>query len=295
MRRVLPGTSYPGCYVWVVPKRPYSEVDVFSSEPYFGNPLAIVHDADGLTSDEMQRFARWTNLAETAFLLHPTNPAADYRVRIFSANTEFPFAGHPTLGSAFAWLQAGGERKSDSAIVQECGAGLVTLRVEDQRLAFAAPPLTRFGPVGESLVCRTAAALGIPRDRIIDASWLVNGPEWIGVRLASAQEVLALRPDPAGLGMLSIGVIGPYPPGHDTRFEVRAFLGGDPVWEDPVTGSLHAGFALWMSHSELADQRYVAAQGTAIGSRGRVHIAMEGGDIWIGGDVTSCVRGEVDL
>lgn len=275
--------------------RKYSEVDVFSPTPYLGNPLAVVHDAEGLTGEEMQRFAKWTNLAETTFLLQPTNPAADYRLRIFSANQEFPFAGHPTLGSAFAWLEAGGSPKSTGTIVQECGAGLVAVRVENQRFAFAAPPLTRFGPVEESHVHRIAAALGIPRGRIVDTSWLVNGPEWIGVRLSSAQEVLALRPDPMDLGSLSIGVIGPHLPGHDTQFEVRAFLGGDPVWEDPVTGSLNAGLARWMSDTGMADQRYIAAQGTAIGYQGRVHVSIEGGEIWVGGDVTSCVRGEVNL
>lgn len=275
--------------------RKYSEVDVFSPTPYLGNPLAVVHDADGLTGEDMQRFAKWTNLAETTFLLQPEDPVADYRVRIFSATQEFPFAGHPTLGSAFAWLAAGGVPKSNGAIVQECGAGLVTVRVENQRFAFKAPPMTRFEPVEEPLVHRVAAALGIPRERIVDTSWLVNGPEWIGVRLSSAQEVLSLQPDPMDLGTLSIGVFGPHSPGHGTQFEVRAFLGGDPVWEDPVTGSLNAGLARWMSDAGIADQRYIAAQGTAIGYQGRVHVSIEGGEIWVGGDVTSCVRGEVNI
>ncbi|MFJ6419230.1 PhzF family phenazine biosynthesis protein [Paeniglutamicibacter sp. NPDC091659] len=273
----------------------YSEVDVFSPKPYLGNPLAVVHDAEGLTSEDMQRFAKWTNLAETTFLLQPTNPAADYRLRIFSAAQEFPFAGHPTLGSAFAWLKAGGAPKNNCTIVQECGAGLVTVRVENQRLAFAAPPLTRFEPVEEPLVQRVATALGVSRERIIDTSWLVNGPEWIGVRLSSAQEVLSLQPDPRDLGSLSIGVVGPHLPGHDTQFEVRAFLGGDPVWEDPVTGSLNAGLARWLSAAGISDRRYVAAQGTAIGYHGRVHLDIEDGEIWVGGDVTSCVNGEVNL
>ena len=275
--------------------RKYSEVDVFSPTPYLGNPLAVVHDADGLTVEEMQRFAKWTNLAETTFLLKPTNPAADYRVRIFSTTQEFPFAGHPTLGSASAWLAAGGSPKNGGTIVQECGAGLVTVRVENQRYAFAAPPLTRFGPIEESLVHQIAAALGIPRERIVDTSWLVNGPEWIGVRLSSAQEVLALRPDPMDLGSLCIGVVGPHVPGHEAQFEVRAFVGGDPVWEDPVTGSLNAGLARWMTDAGVADRHYVAAQGTAIGYQGRVHVAVANGEIWVGGDVTSCVHGEVNL
>ncbi len=275
--------------------RKYSEVDVFSPTAYLGNPLAVVHDAEELTSEEMQRFAKWTNLAETTFLLQPEDPAADYRVRIFSAAQEFPFAGHPTLGSAYAWLEAGGVPKNNGTIVQECGAGLVAVRVENQRLAFAAPPLTRFEPVEESLVHKVAAALGMSRERIVDASWLVNGPEWIGVRLSTAQEVLTLDPDPADLGTLCLGVVGPHLPGHETQFEVRAFVGGDPVWEDPVTGSLNAGLAQWMTATGVADRRYIAAQGTVIGYQGRVHVAVENGEIWVGGDVTSCVRGEVNL
>ncbi len=275
--------------------RKYSEVDVFSPTAYLGNPLALVHDAEGLTSEEMQRFAKWTNLAETTFLLQPEDPAADYRVRIFSAAQEFPFAGHPTLGSAYAWLEAGGVPKNNGTIVQECGAGLVAVRVENQRLAFAAPPLTRFEPVEESLVHKVAEALGVSRERIVDASWLVNGPEWIGVRLSTAQEVLTLDPDPADLGTLCLGVVGPHLPGHDTQFEVRAFVGGDPVWEDPVTGSLNAGLAQWMTATGVADRRYIAAQGTVIGYQGRVHVAIENGEIWVGGDVTSCVQGEVNL
>lgn len=275
--------------------RKYSEVDVFSPTAYLGNPLAVVHDAEELTSEEMQRFAKWTNLAETTFLLQPEDPVADYRVRIFSAAQEFPFAGHPTLGSAYAWLEAGGVPKNNGTIVQECGAGLVAVRVENQRLAFAAPPLTRFEPVEESLVHKVAAALGVSLERIVDASWLVNGPEWIGVRLSTAQEVLTLDPDPADLGTLCLGVVGPHLPGHETQFEVRAFVGGDPVWEDPVTGSLNAGLAQWMTATGVADRRYIAAQGTVIGYQGRVHVAVENGEIWVGGDVTSCVRGEVNL
>ncbi|GAA5230295.1 PhzF family phenazine biosynthesis protein [Arthrobacter cryoconiti] len=273
----------------------FSEVDVFSPTPYLGNPLAVVHDADGLTAEDMQRFAKWTNLAETTFLLQPEDPVADYGVRIFSATQEFTFAGHPTLGSALAWQTAGGVPKINGEIVQECGAGLVIVRVENQRFAFRAPPMTRFEPVEESLVHQVALALGIPRERIVDASWLVNGPEWIGVRLPSAHEVLSLQSDPMGLGTLSIGVIGPYLPGHDSQFEVRAFLGGDPVWEDPVTGSLNAGLARWMFDAAIADKSYVAAQGTAIGYQGRVHVSIEGDEIWVGGNVTSCVRGEVNI
>ncbi|PRB72626.1 PhzF family phenazine biosynthesis protein [Arthrobacter sp. MYb213] len=275
--------------------RKYSEVDVFSPTPYRGNPLAVVHGADGLSDEEMQRFAKWTNLSETTFLLPPTNPVADYRVRIFTASQELPFAGHPTLGSAFAWLNADGVPKTEGRIVQECGAGLVEVLVQGERLAFAAPPLIRYEPIDESLVQQIAQALGIARENIIDSSWLVNGPQWIGVRLSSAQEVLALNPDPADLESLAVGVVGPHEHGHDANFEVRAFIGGDPVWEDPVTGSLNAGLARWMIDSQIAGQHYIAAQGTAIGYEGRVHIDVEDDIIWVGGNVMSCVNGEVQL
>lgn len=273
----------------------YSEVDVFSPLPYQGNPLAVVHDADDLSTEQMQRFAKWTNLAETTFLLKPSDPQADYRVRIFSATEEFPFAGHPTLGTAFAWLDRGGHSKNEHEVIQECGAGLVSVRVTDQSLAFKAPPLTRYEPVDEAGICEIAGVLGIARQTILDCSWLINGPEWIGVKLASAQEVLALRPDPADLGTLALGVIGEHPAGHDARFEVRAFVGGDPVWEDPVTGSLNAGLARWMFDTSITERHYVAAQGTAIGYHGRVQITADKDDIWVGGNVTSCVRGEVSL
>ena len=275
--------------------RRYAEIDVFSPVAYLGNPVAVVHDADGLTAQQMQRFAKWTNLAETTFLLRPSTASADYRVRIFSATQEFPFAGHPTLGSARAWLEAGGVPRSAGEIVQECGAGLVRVRFEGTRFAFEAPPLTRFETVSERELAPIAAALRIDRSRIVAASWLVNGPEWIGVRLASAAEVLALRPDPADLGSLSIGVFGEHEPGHPTRFEVRAFLGDDPVWEDPITGSLNAGLAYWLRESGEASQGYTAAQGTVIGHQGRVHVGYEGDRIWVGGDTMMCVDGQVAL
>lgn len=275
--------------------RRYTEVDVFSPVAYRGNPVAVVHDADDLTTEQMQRFAKWTNLAETTFLLRPTTPAADYRVRIFSASQEFPFAGHPTLGSALAWLHAGGVPQRSGDVVQECGAGLIPVRVEDATLAFAAPPLTRFGPVDEAELGEVAEILGIDRAAIQDASWLVNGPEWLGVRLASAADVLALRPDPAALGARCIGVIGEHPRGNEVRFEVRAFVGNDPVWEDPITGSLNAGLAHWLRESAMVTDGYVAAQGTVIGHKGRVHVSYDNGRIWVGGNAFVCVDGRVEL
>ncbi|NUT70571.1 PhzF family phenazine biosynthesis protein [Pseudarthrobacter sp. C4D7] len=275
--------------------RPFCQVDVFAGQAYRGNPLAVVLDAQGLDTPTMQHFANWTNLSETTFLLPPTDPRADYRVRIFTGTEEFPFAGHPTLGSAHAWLQAGGVPKSADGLVQECGAGLVRIRRDGGRPALAAPPLTRFEPVEESVRRQVAAALRVPADAVVDSSWLVNGPEWIGVLLDSARQVLALDPDPAAMGNLKIGVIGPHAPGGDADFEVRTFIPGDAMVEDPVTGSFNAGAAQWLIGTGRAPGRYVAAQGTVLGRSGRIHVSSDGGDIWIGGDSTTCIEGTVLL
>lgn len=275
--------------------RRYTEVDVFAEMTYRGNALAVVHDAKGLTTAAMQQFANWTNLSETTFLLAPSHPEADYRVRIFTASEELPFAGHPTLGSAKAWLAAGGTLGSDGMLVQECAAGLIPIRVSGDRFAFQAPPLTRYEAVEETQLQLIAVVLGIGREQILDSSWIVNGPQWIGIRLESAQDVLDLRPDPGQLGDLEIGVIGPYGPGAETQFEVRAFVGGDAVWEDPVTGSLNAGLARWLTDTAKAPAHYVVSQGTVLGREGRVHIDVEGDTIWVGGHVTACVEGSVRL
>ena len=275
--------------------RPFHEVDVFSDRPYFGNPLAVVVDAEGLNSETMQRFANWTNLSETTFLIPPTHPDADYKVRIFTGSEEFPFAGHPTLGSAHTWLQAGGVPKSVGVVVQECGAGLVRVKHDGGRLAFAAPPLTRFGPVEDAVRKQLAAGLRLSEDDILDASWLVNGPAWIGVLLESADQVLGLEPDMLALGDLKVGVIGPYPAGSDVDFEVRTFFPGDAMIEDPVTGSFNAGAAQWLIGSGRAPEAYVAAQGTVVGRAGRIHIKAEGDQVWVGGDSTTCIQGTVLL
>jgi PhzF family phenazine biosynthesis protein len=275
--------------------RPFAQVDVFSPEPYRGNPLAVVLDAAGLATDQMQRFANWTNLAETTFLLPPTRPEADYRVRIFTGSEEFPFAGHPTLGSAHAWLEAGGLPRQDGLLVQECAAGLVRVRRDGERLAFAAPPLTRSGPVAEEDLGRIAAGLGLPREALLDSSWLVNGPAWIGVLLESAAQVLAVRPDYAAMEGLKVGVIGPHAAGTAVDFEVRTFIPGDAAAEDPVTGSFNAGAAQWLIGSGRAAESYVAAQGTVLGRNGRVHIEAKGDDIWVGGQSVSCIEGSVLL
>src|SRR5918998_5355001 len=229
-----------------MPLRPFRQVDVFGSAGYDGNPLAVVHDAAGLETAEMQSFASWTGLSETTFLLPPTHPDADYRVRIFTPREELPFAGHPTLGSAHAWLEGDGQPTTLGEVWQQCAAGLIAVRPDLQRLAFAAPPLTRFEPVEEDLVERIAAGLGLQPADVLDAYWLVNGPRWIGVRLASAAQVLAVQADATALAGLEIGLVGPHPPGADANFEVRALLPGQSVAEDPVTGSLNAGLAFWL-------------------------------------------------
>ncbi|WP_426997547.1 PhzF family phenazine biosynthesis protein [Pseudarthrobacter sp. N5] len=275
--------------------RPFAQVDVFTGEPYRGNPLAVVLDAEGLTTEQMQQFANWTNLAETTFLLPPTHPDADYRVRIFTSREEFSFAGHPTLGSAHAWLEAGGAPKQGGMLVQECGAGLVRVKYDGDRLAFAAPPLTRSAPVDEPDLARLAAGLSMPRKALLDATWLVNGPDWIGVLLESAEHVLSIRPDYAAMAGLKVGVIGPHAPGADVDFEVRTFIPGDAAAEDPVTGSFNAGAAQWFIGSGRAPASYVAAQGTALARAGRVHVDAVGDDIWVGGGSVSCIQGTVML
>lgn len=276
-------------------RRPFTQVDVFSAEHYRGNPLAVVVDAEGLTTDRMQQFANWTNLSETTFLLPPTHADADYRVRIFTAHEEFPFAGHPTLGSAHAWLEAGGTPRQDGVLVQECAAGLVRVKRDGGRLAFAAPPLTRSGPVGEEQLQRIAAGLRLPRAELLDATWLVNGPEWIGVLLASAGQVLGIRPDYFAMDGLKVGVIGPHPDADGAGFEVRTFVPGDAAAEDPVTGSFNAGAAQWLIGTGRAPASYTVAQGTVLGRAGRVHVESAGSDIWVGGTSTTCISGTVLL
>jgi PhzF family phenazine biosynthesis protein len=270
----------------------FSQVDVFSRAGFGGNPVAVVHAADGVSDEEMQTFARWTNLSETTFLLSPTDPAADYRLRIFTPSSELPFAGHPTIGSSHAWLEAGGEPAAADRIVQECAAGLVALR-RTPRLAFAAPPLTRSGPVSDDDRERIVRALRITHDDVVDLAWVDNGPGWVGVLLHDADAVLALEPDWAVLD-LDVGVVGPRTDG-DTACEVRALCPlSTGITEDPVTGSLNAGIGQWLAGSVLPTS-YVAAQGTVIGRSGRVHVDREGDDVWIGGDATTVIHGEVSL
>ncbi len=275
-------------------QRQFRQVDVFAAEPYRGNPVAVVLESRGLSDAQMQRFARWTNLSETTFVLPPEAPEADYRVRIFTPSTELPFAGHPTLGTCHAWLSAGGTAQRAGVIVQQCAAGLVRVRPTADGLAFAAPPLLRSGPVDEAVVEHVAALLGITRGEIIGAQWADNGPGWVAVLLGSAQAVLALRPDVVDL---DVGVAGAYPPGSPQAFEVRAFMPGDGATvEDPVTGSLNAALAQWMLAEGLVTAPYVASQGTVLGRLGRVHITRDGdGTIWVAGGTITCVSGEVEI
>ncbi len=267
---------------------------MFSPEPFLGNPVAVVLDGTGLDTGEMQRFARWTNLSETTFVLPADEPGADYQVRIFTAATELPFAGHPTLGTCHAWLEAGGEAHDDGEIVQQCAAGLVRIRRIDGLLSFAPPPLLRSGPVDEPLVKRIAGQLGVPRSEIVDSQWADNGPGWVAVFLRSADAVLALRPEVSGL---EIGVAGPYPAGAECAFEVRAwFSEDDGSTEDPVTGSLNASLAQWLTQTGRATVPYIASQGTILGRRGRVHVsADDAGGLWIGGATITRVNGSADL
>ena len=285
-------------------QRPFKQVDVFTARPYYGNPLAVVLDVSGLSTEEMQHFSNWTNLSECTFVLPPTNAAADYRVRIFCPGRELPFAGHPTLGTAHAWLEAGGIAKGEF-IVQECGLGLIKIRRDGAKLAFAAPPLLKSGPLDEADVALIARGLGVQRSEIVAHAWCDNGPNWRGVMLGSAGQVLALKPDAAVLAGLDVGVVGPrgkvgvvgsQTDNNDTQFEIRAFFpGNNGMTEDPVTGSLNAGVAQWLIGAGLAPHNYIAAQGTALGRAGRVHVDKQGNDIWIGGASVTCVDGKVVL
>ncbi len=283
--------------------RSFKQVDVFTDVPYRGNPVAVVIDADGIDDEEMARFASWANLSETTFLLPPSEPSADYRVRIFTPSMELPFAGHPTIGTCHAWIEAGGVPKAPGTIVQECGIGSIALRHADGRLAFAAPPLIRSGPVDESDIARACRVLGIDRSDVVDAQWVDNGPGWIAVMLESAQAVLDLTPDFSVEGTSDIGIVGAHPLGvvgptgiDDPAIEVRAwFPNAGAAVEDPVTGSLNAALAQWLLADGHVVAPYVASQGTALGRSGRVYIDETDGEIWVGGHAVTCIEGKVDL
>ena len=278
-----------------VTRRPFRQVDVFTDTALLGNPVAVVHDSTGLSTAQMQAFTDWTNLSEATFLSPPTDPEADYALRIFCPGRELPFAGHPTLGSAHAWLEAGGSPRGD-VLVQECGAGLVRIRRSQDTLAFAAPPLRRGGPLAEEEVDRIVRGLRIDPRAVVAHQWCDNGPPWMAVLLGSADEVLDVRPDESLLRGLDIGVVGPHPDGAEVAFEVRAFFTkGTGVAEDPVTGSLNAALAQWLIPSGRAPRAYVAAQGTVLGRRGRVHVEQVEDDMWIGGRCQTVLEGTVTL
>ncbi|MGB7448724.1 MAG: PhzF family phenazine biosynthesis protein [Ornithinimicrobium sp.] len=290
-----------------MPKHLFSQVDVFCGSPFRGNPVAVVHDAvddqgEDLDPGLMRAFSRWTNLSETTFLLPPTDPRADYRLRILTPHGELPFAGHPTLGSCRAWLAVGGKPASEGRVVQQCEAGVVTVRHRGEELAFAAPPLSRSGPPEAPLREAVLSALGLSEDHVLDMEWVVNGPQWLGVLLPDAEAVLAARPDAMALqalGGAKIGLIGRHRAGAEADFEVRAFSPGSSLPEDPATGSLQAGLAQWLIGAGIAPPSYRAAQGTVIDRTGRVWIEQErtGDDnvVWVGGQTALRVAGAVDL
>jgi PhzF family phenazine biosynthesis protein len=272
----------------------FQQVDVFASRPLGGNPLAVVVDADDLSDAEMAVFANWTNLSETTFLLQPTMANADYRVRIFTPSRELPFAGHPTLGSCHAWLASGGKPRQ-TEIIQECAAGLIRIRKDQNRLSFAAPDLIKSGPLEPELLAQILKGLHLKPDAVVDANWVDNGPGWLALLLRNRDDVLALRPDFAALAGLRVGVVAPCT-GADADgadFEVRAFTAAG--FEDPVTGSLNAGIAQWIISSGVARSSYVASQGTILRRAGRIHVEQDGSDIWIGGNVVTCIDGSVAL
>ncbi|MDQ3060031.1 MAG: PhzF family phenazine biosynthesis protein [Pseudomonadota bacterium] len=308
-------------------QRPFNQVDVFTATPYFGNPLAVVLDGSGLDDEAMQRFARWTNLSETSFLLPPTDPSADYRVRIFTPGGELPFAGHPTLGSCHSWLQAGGQPRRGDVIVQECGLGLVNIRRENlqpagQRLAFAAPPFKR-SATSPVLLAKVAAALGLKSNQILAAQTLDNGPRWLALLLDSPETVLQLMPNHLALDNLQaqVGVAAFYPPpetppliGRANRearafgqapaqaiedapdLEVRAFAACIGIPEDPVTGSFNASLAQWLMAEGYAPERYLVSQGICLGRAGQLYIERDAdGQVWVGGQSVTCVDGQVTL
>ena len=284
-------------------QRPFAQVDVFTATPYLGNPVAVVLDGTGLSTEAMQAFTDWTHLSEATFVLPPTQAGADYALRIFCPGRELPFAGHPTLGSCHAWLDAGGMPQG-AEVVQECAVGLVRIRRDGQRLAFAAPPLRRSGPLPEDEVLRIAQGLGLARKDILHHAWCDNGPQWRGVMLASAQQVLALQPNAQILAGMEVGVVAPLDQasqqgshGPAEAFEVRAFFPGHGgLTEDPVTGSLNAALGQWLIGAGLAPSHYVARQGTVLGRAGRVHVQCDAqGQVWVGGESVVCIQGHVTL
>lgn len=276
--------------------RPFAQVDVFSPTPYLGNPVAVVLDGEGLDDEAMQRVARWTNLSETTFLLPPSIPEADYRVRIFTPGGELPFAGHPTLGSAHAWLEGGGNPLRDDLIVQECPAGLINVRRGNGILSFAAPATQRTGELESEYLTQIIAAFGIREDQVLSHQWVDNGPGWAVIRLATAQEVLELEPDLSRIPTAMIGAIGAYPEGSEHAYEMRTFAPGVGVPEDPVCGSMNASVGQWLTSTGAVPANYRVSQGTRLGRAGDITItADDDGTVWVGGVTTTCFRGTAEI
>lgn len=277
-------------------QRRFHQVDVFASDGFSGNPVAVVHDAEGIDTDDMLRITSWTNLSEVTFLLPPTTDEADYRVRIFCPGRELPFAGHPTLGTCRAWLAGGGTPRKPDRIVQECGAGLIPIRRDAEQLAFAAPPLSRSGPVDPQLLADRLDQLGLRHDDIVDSAWVDNGPGWMAVLLPSVDAVLDVDVPGAMLPGFDVGLVAAYPPGGECALELRALFAdaAGRIREDPVTGSLNAAVAQWLLAAGRLETPYVASQGTAIGRRGRIHVSESDSDIWIGGDTIVSIDGTID-
>ncbi len=277
---------------------PFQQVDVFSAQSLGGNPVAVVHDASGLSTEQMQRFTRWSNLSEATFLLPPSDPRADYRVRIFCAAGELPFAGHPTLGSCHAWLRAGGRARDPDLVIQECPAGRVPIRRVEGLLAFRAPPLVRSGPVSEVDRHRLESILGVSAVDIVDIQWVDNGPGWVAVLLRSADAVLAVKATPDGTEHVDIGIVGLYAPGSECAYEVRALFSDDRgrLIEDPVTGSLNASVAQWLVASGRVRAPFTASQGTVLGRAGRPRISQgPDGSIWVGGETVTRIEGSIEI
>jgi PhzF family phenazine biosynthesis protein len=280
----------------VTRSRDFAQVDVFSATPYLGNPVAVVLDADGVDPEDMQRLARWTNLSETTFVLPPTTPAADYRLRIFTPGGELSFAGHPTLGSAHAWLESGGTSRRAHRVVQECGAGLVDVHRGDGTLSFAAPPTIRDGALEQEYLEQVVTAFGITCDQVLDHQWVDNGPGWAVVKLATAQQVLDLEPDLSLIPTAMVGAIGAYPAGSPHAFEMRTFAPGVGVAEDPVCGSMNASVGQWLTRTGAVPSNYRVSQGSRLGRAGDITVTADGdGTVWVGGATITNIRGTINL
>lgn len=276
-----------------MPDLRFSQIDVFGASAFGGNPVAVVHNADSLSDAELESFARWTNLSETTFLLSPSEAGADYRLRIFTPTAELPFAGHPTLGSAHAWLSAGGVPSSPGRVIQECIAGLITVRRSESNLAFAAPPCTRTGPVDEPTLERVAAGLETSRSQLLTHQWVDNGPGWLVVEVASVNELRALQPSAEALAGLDVGAFAICGPGSEHAYEIRAFVPGYSDCEDPVTGSLNASVAQWLLANRRVPASYTVGQGASVGRHGVVSIDCDGVDIWVGGRTITVIEGQL--